>query len=254
MFKTILIKGATSGIGKGLALHYAKPKRHLFLTGRNEERLQEVQKLCGEKGAIVKTSSIDVTDQEKLHDWILQCDNTSPIDLVIANAGISTSSMGEKSGSQSLDAQRKLFQINIEGVLNTIFPILPRMQKRKSGQIALMSSMSAFRGLPRSPAYSASKAFLKVYGEGMGARWRKEGIYFSTICPGFVETPLTNKNPFSMPFAISVDKAVNYIEKGIAKRKAIIPFPWQMHVICYILSILPTRLAQLILDRFGSGV
>src|SRR3989339_583594 len=244
MLHSILITGATSGIGKGLALHYAKSGIHLFLTGRDAERLNEIKKLCEGKGAKVTIAAMDITEKEKVNDWILQCDSELPIDLVIANAGVSTSSLGEKPGTQSLEAQRKLIHINIEGVLNTIFPILPRMQQRHSGQIALMSSMSAFRGLPRSPAYSASKAFLKTYGEGMGARWRKEGIYFSTICPGFVETPLTDKNisKFSMPFKITVNQAVNYIAKGIAKRKVIIPFPWQMHWICYFLSILPTRL------------
>jgi len=246
--KAILITGASSGIGRGLALAYAKPGIPLFLTARDKARLTEVADLCEKIGAKVHYATMDITDKQATAEWIEQCDDTIPLDLVIANAGVSTSSVGESAGKEALKTQQFVFDVNLQGSLNTIFPILPRMQQRRSGHIVLMSSMAAFRGLPRSPAYAASKAAIKVYGEAMGARWGKEGINFSVICPGFIKTPLTDKNKYSMPFKITLDVAIQRMVKGIQKRRPFIPFPWPMHTMCYILSILPTRLAQLIMN------
>lgn len=246
--KAILITGASSGIGRGLALAYAKSDISLFLTGRDKTRLTEVIHLCEKKGAKVYSASIDVTNKQAMSKWIQACDDSVSLDLVIANAGVSTSSIGEAAGEDALEKQQMVFDVNLQGSLNTIFPILPRMQQRHSGHIVLMSSMASFRGLPRSPAYAASKAAIKIYGEAMGARWKKEGINFSVICPGFIETPLTDRNKYFMPFKITLDSAIKRIIKGIHRRKPFIPFPWPMHVMCYILSILPTRLAQLIMN------
>ena len=246
--KTILITGANSGIGRGLAFAYAKSDVILCLTGRDKTRLAEVVHLCEKKGATVHSASIDVTDKQRMFQWVQACDDIRPLDVVIANAGVSSSSIGESEGQDALKTQQMVFDVNLQGTLNTIFPILPRMQQRRSGHIVLMSSMASFRGLPRSPAYAASKAAIKVYGEAMGARWAKAGINFSVICPGFIQTPLTDKNKYSMPFKMTLDVAIKRMVTGIQKRKPFIPFPWPMHVVCYILSILPTQLAQLIMN------
>jgi short-subunit dehydrogenase len=246
--KSILITGASSGIGRALAIAYAAEGVTLFLNGRDPKRLAQVEALCRQKKAAVVTAALDVTDKAPLAEWIAQCDDTQPLDLVIANAGISSSSVGESEGMNALKMQQKIIDVNLQGTFNTIFPILPRMQHRQSGHIALMSSMSAFRGLPRSPAYACSKAALKIYGEGMGAKWSQSGIVFSVICPGFVQTPLTDKNKFGMPFKITVDKAVRHIIRGLNKRQPLIAFPFSMHIVCYILSLLPTRLAKMIMN------
>jgi short-subunit dehydrogenase len=194
---------------------------------------------------------MNVTDKTGMAKWIEACDDAMPLDLVIANAGVSTSSIGEAAGRDALQTQQMVFDVNLQGTLNTIFPILPRMQQRKKGHIVLMSSMASFRGLPRAPAYAASKAAIKIYGEAMGARWGRQGVHFSVLCPGFIETPLTDKNQYTMPFKITLDNAVRRMVRGIEKRKPFIAFPWPMHVMCYILSVLPTRLAQFIMKHMA---
>ena len=161
--KSILITGASSGLGKALALAYSQDRVTLYLTGRNTERLAEVVELCRSKGADVHFSAIDVVDAEALKIWILECDEKNPIDLVIANAGISNAGQ-----TVSMAFNQKIFDVNLQGVLNTIHPIIPRMQSRQCGHIALMSSLSGFRGMARSPAYSASKAAVKSYGDALG--------------------------------------------------------------------------------------
>jgi short-subunit dehydrogenase len=124
------------------------------------------------------------------------------------------------------------------------------MQKRKHGQIALMSSMAGIiHGLPRAPAYCASKAAVKSFGEGMRGKLRNVGIDVSVICPGFVKTPLTNINKYRMPFLISVEKASRIIVKGLARNKGLIVFPLRMYFLMWLLHLLPHKLAGRIVAR-----
>jgi len=236
---SILITGASSGIGKGLALHYAKPETQLLLLGRNEERLKQVKLDCEMKGAVVEIASIPVENESAMRDWLITRDEKTPIDMVIANAGIS------KTSSNLADAQtRKIYAINVFGLLNTIEPIIPRMQQRKSGQLVLMSSLAGFYGLPRSIAYCASKAAVKSIAQSLRGRLAKEGIKVNLICPGFVDTPLTQKNPFPMPLLMPVEKACRIITNGISKNKALIVFPFRMFFMLKLLNILPAWLAD----------
>ena len=231
--KTILITGASSGIGKSLAESYAQKDITLYLMGRNMERLNEVAKICQEKGAVTHCSAVCVTDtspmQEKINAW----DDESPIDLVIANAGISYK------GAESADKAREVFRTNIDGVLNTVLPLIPKMQERGKGQIALMSSLSAFRGMPTAQSYSASKAAVKSYGEALRPRLKPSGISVSVIYPGFIRTPLTDKNTFKMPFLMEPEEAAQIIKSKLSRNKGIIAFPWPMYFMSWLLGVLP---------------
>jgi short-subunit dehydrogenase len=239
MLKSILITGASSGIGAALASAYAKPNTFLALTGRSSERLKKIALECKKKGAKVVTTTIDIRQEKQLRAWIEKQDKTAPFDLVIANAGISN---GGKEKSENFD--REIFAINLFGVLNTVYPAIDLMQSRKRGQIAIMSSMAGLYGFPRSPAYSASKAAVKTFGESMRNRLRSHGIKISVICPGFIETPLTATNEYKMPFLIPVAKAVQIIQRDLSKNKGIIAFPWQMKLFMWILRVLPTSWSE----------
>ena len=160
-YKTILITGASSGLGKELAIQYANTGITLFLTARNKKRLLETVVSCETKGASVLSKDIDVKNKKELKDWILECDKLKNIDLIIANAGISA---GTSNGTESEEQVYDIYETNILGVLNTIEPIIPVMQARKNGQIALISSMSSFIGMASCPAYSSSKACITSYG------------------------------------------------------------------------------------------
>ncbi len=237
--KSILITGASSGIGEALALAYAKPGISLSLTGRNSERLAKVAKACEQYGATVATANIDVKDAEKLRSWILERDEAVPLDLVIANAGISNAGQ-----SRTEEFDREIFNVNLFGVLNTIYPALSVMQKRQEGQIALISSMAAMYGFPRAPAYCASKAAVKSLGESLRNKVKKQGIKVSVVCPGFIKTPLTDVNKYGMPFLISATKAAKIIIKGLERNQGLIAFPWRMNSVLWLLRVLPHKLAQ----------
>ena len=242
-FRSILLTGAGSGLGAALARRYAAPGVRLALIGRNEARLAEVEADCVARGATVERASIDVTDRAALAAWIVAADESVPFDLVIANAGISggTSGLGEIN-----DQSRLIFAINVDGVLNTIDPILPRMRRRGSGSVALMSSLASFRGLPGAPAYGASKAAVRVLGEALRGDYMPSGVVVSVICPGFVITPMTSRNRFRMPFLMDAERAAEIMARGLAQGKGRIAFPWPMYALVRLIAALPGALV----DRF----
>ena len=241
MTKTILITGASSGIGRALAVEYANANIHLFLTGRNSKNLNITKKLCQEKGAKVSSKIIDVCDKENIKLWIANSFKNKNLDLVIANAGISA---GTDGGPESTEQIEKIIQVNINGVLNTINPAIEIMEKQKKGQVALMSSLAGFRGLPSSPAYSASKAAVRVYGEGLRGSLAKIGIKVNNICPGYIKTPMTDVNKFPMPFLMDVKKAAKIIKFGLEKNKSRIAFPLPLYFVVWLASLISTKITD----------
>ena len=244
--KHIVITGASSGIGEALALAYAGPGVHLGLTGRNQERLAGVKALCEEKGARVETAVLDVTDKAAMAAWLSERDAAQPVDLVIANAGISGGTFG-MAGGEPAEQVEALFSVNVGGVFNTINPLIPRMIERGCGHIAIMSSLAGFRGFPSAPGYGASKAAVRIYGEGLRGALHKTGVNVHVICPGFVKSRMTDANDFSMPFLMEAEKAAQTIQAGIAKNKGRIAFPWPMFLTLWIFAALPDWLMQKIL-------
>lgn len=227
--RNIVITGASSGIGAALAIYYAAPGVWLGLTGRDQDRLQAVADACRAKGAEAETVRIDVTDREKLAAWLEAADAARPVDLLIANAGISGGSGGGTIHGELPDQVRRILSVNVDGVVNTVTPLLSRMTARGRGQIAIMASLAGFRGLPSAPAYSTSKAAVKAYGEALRGWLGKSGVGVSVICPGYIRTPLTENNPFPMPFLMSPERAAGIIARGIARNRARIAFPWQLY-------------------------
>lgn len=244
--KNILITGASSGIGEALALLYAAPDVELYINGRNKERLIAVAKACRLKGALVETALVSVTDQEKMRDWIEGIIVNKPLDLIIANAGISGGTSGQV-GGEPVSQARQIFDVNLYGVLNTIEPALKSLIEKKSGQIAIVSSLAGYRGWPGAPAYSASKGAVRFYGEGLRGALKGTDVQINVICPGFVTSRITDANDFKMPFKMSASKAALIIQKGLEKNKGRIAFPAPTLMGSWFLSILPDALAQKIL-------
>ncbi len=241
--RSILITGASSGIGAALAEFYAGPGVSLALCGRDRARLDRVAQSCRDKGAEVKAEIVDVSERDAMAAWISRSDQARPLDLVIANAGIS--------GEGDLDeaATRAIFAVNMAGVLNTIFPALRPMRKRRRGQLALVSSIAGFRGLPSAPAYSASKVMVKAYGEALRGVLASEGIGVSVICPGFVESRITAQNDFPMPLIMSAAKAARLIARGLARNRLLIAFPWPFVAFMWSLNLLPPCWTSKLLSR-----
>lgn len=241
--KTILITGASSGIGEALALHYAAPEVFLALSGRNEERLTAIADKCRVCGASVETALVNVTDKAAMTAWIEGLDDERPLDLVIANAGISGGTGGVMDGEPIGQAQ-DIFDVNLQGVLNTIHPVMERMVLRGRGQIALMSSLAGYRGFPGAPAYSASKGAVRFYGEALRPTLSLRGVAVNVICPGFIESRMTAVNKFPMPFLMSAEKAAQIIVRGLEKNRSRISFPAVTVLFAWLLSVLPDVLAQ----------
>jgi short-subunit dehydrogenase len=242
--RAILITGASSGLGAALALAYAGPGVTLALGGRNRERLEAVAARCRERGAGVETRVADVTDEAAMAAWILAADAAAPLDLVIANAGVSGGGVGEV-------ADRRMFAVNLAGVLNTVLPAIPAMQSRGRGQIAIMSSLAGFRGFPDAPAYSATKAAVKSWGEGLRGSLRGDGIGVSVICPGFIRTPMTEPNPFPMPFLMDAGRAAAIVKRRLARNHARIAFPWPMYAMAWLIGALPPLLSDRLVRGLG---
>jgi short-subunit dehydrogenase len=236
-FASIVITGASSGIGEALALDYAQPGIALALSGRDAARLQAVAEACRAKGATVDAGQIDVVDREALAAWLVRFDEAHPVDLLIANAGISIDK--DNSSIDDFSIVRKTMAVNVDGVFNTVEPLVGRMIARGRGQIAVVSSLAGFIGLPYSASYNASKAAVRVWGESLRHVLKKNGIGVSVICPGFVVSRMTAKSPFPMPFLMSSARASAIIRNGLARNKARIAFPVGTKAAVWLGTVLP---------------
>jgi len=205
--------------------------------------LEEVTAACRDRGAVAQETLADVTNRRDMAEWILAADAQKPLDLVISLAGISKGTVRRE---ETFEEIRSVLAVNLEGLLNTIEPILPRFRERRRGQLAFTSSYAGFRGFPVAPSYCATKAAIRVYGEGLRARLHREGVGVSVIIPGFVRTPMTDANPYFMPFRISAPRAAAIIKRGLARNKPRIRFPRPIPLVVHFLSLLPPAW----IDRF----
>jgi short-subunit dehydrogenase len=246
--RSILITGASSGIGHAVARAYAEPGRRLTLIGRHAERLAAVAAECTVKGAATETVLLDVRDREAAWRTLRELDAREPFDLVLANAGIAT---GLKPGqfAENPDAVRGTIATNLFGVLNTVEPLIDPMCARGRGQIAIVSSIAAIRGLPYSPAYCASKAAVHLYADSLRGNLEPRGVTVSLICPGFVHTPMNEKLIAAKPLAISDEKAARIIRRGLDRGRALIAFPRLLYLGARFISFLPARLVDRVMNR-----
>lgn len=249
--KTILITGANRGIGLQLALSYAAPDVNLILIARNETTLKETVLQCQRRGATTFYAAIDVRDALPLKTFILEMDKKNPVDLIIANAGVSAT-LQPNWQQESIHDTDRVFQTNVNGTMNTINPLIHSMISRKTGQIAIMSSLAAWRGMPQSPSYSSSKAAILVYGQSLRSWLARYHIKANVICPGYIKTDMSNRLNGPKPFLVSSEKAAHLIQHGLRKNKACIAFPWPLRLLTTLSTRLPARMVDGILNQFES--
>lgn len=248
---SILITGASSGIGAALARGYARPGTTLALGGRDGARTESIAAECRARGADVSIFIADVADAVTMRRHVDQAERARPLDLVIANAGISEIS---GPGGETEEQARRIFAVNVDGVMNTVFPAIDAMrahapQSGERGQIAIMSSLAGFHGYPGAPAYAASKNAVRAWGESLRGELYREGIYVSVICPGFVATPMTDGATFPQPFKIGAERAAEIIARGLARGRSRIAFPWPTYFAAWLGIALPEWMVDPMIRR-----
>ena len=240
-----LITGASSGVGEGIALECAKRGDVLFLCGRNRERLESTADRCRKAGAAaVYPEVIDVTDREKVREWLIRSDAIAPLERIFSNAGVGTGIENEKN-------VRETWDINVGGNLNVVLPAIEIFRARAKDdhphrQILITSSIAGYGPLSSCPSYSGSKAAMKTWALSLRGMLKKEGIMVSAICPGFIRSRITDRNTCPMPFFMEADKAAKIILARADRNVGMIAFPWPMRLVTWWLSTLPFRLNEFI--------
>ena len=242
----VLITGATGAIGGALARVYAASGTHLILHGRNAERLRQLAAECEKLGANVEIVTLDLRDLPQLFAWIERmCDDALP-DLVFANAGVNIH-IGEDRSGESWHEVEALLDINIRATFALVNRLAEMMRQRGAGQLVLISSLAAWFGLPITPSYCASKAALKAYGESLRGWLADSGVGVTVVMPGFVSSRMCHQMPGPKPFLWRPEQAARVIQRGVARNRARISFPFPLNFGCWWLAVLPAGLSQRIL-------
>ena len=243
----VLVTGATSAIGSALALSYARKGTTLNLQGRNAERLEKVAAACEAQGAQVGKTVLDLRDFAALRSWL---EKLGPVDLLIINAGVNTH-VGPSGELEPWSEVEALLDVNLKAAMMIVQAVLPALRAQNSGQIALISSLAGYFGLPVTPTYSASKAALKAYGEALRGWLGPEGVRVNVVMPGFVKSPMCDDMPGPKPLLWSPERAAKAIQRGLERDKARISFPFPLNCGTWLLSVLPAGLSIQLLRLVG---
>lgn len=240
----IVITGASSGLGEALALHYATKDNKLVLIARREDRLSDVAQRCRDKGAEVETIIADVNDFERMKEIGARL-SVQSIDRIILNAGVS---VGHSGGVTPFADFERLFKTNFLSVHALLEPIIPKLIEQTSGEVVFISSLASLFTMPTSIAYSSSKRALNAYAEGLHYQLRPYGITVMTIMPGFIDSEMTQKNRFKMPFLMSTEEGIARITHAIERKKIRFAFPFRFYLMIRIVSLFPQSLRDKIVN------
>lgn len=247
MAQKVFITGASSGIGAALARHYARDGATLGLVGR---RTAELERLAAELGVPCALYTADVAEPAPMRaaaqDFLAR---HGPPDVVIANAGISAGTLGDM--AEDIPTLERILRTNVVGLATTLQPFVESMRAARRGALVVIASVAGFRGLPGSGAYSASKSAAITWAESLRGELHGSGIDVVTICPGFIATPMTAGNDYTMPFLTPVDEFATRAAAAIARGRRYVVIPWQMGVLGWFLRRIPCWLYDRIMAQVG---
>ncbi len=227
--KVVLVTGASSGIGRGLATELARRGAAVGLLARRADALQDIVEEIVTAGGQAIPLPADVTDEQAVRRAVNDLKTKSgPIDVLFANAGVGITAHAT---NLNAEAVAKLFDVNVIGVVNSVAAVIGDMIQRGQGQLVAISSLAAYRGLPKSAAYCSSKAAVSAFFESLRLDLHASGVEVTIIHPGFIKTPLTAGRQAQLPWLMEVSEAVNKILKATEARKKSYAFPWQLATI-----------------------
>ena len=245
--KVVMITGASSGIGRGLALELASRGANLGLVARRQDLLDEITSEVTARHVRAVSATADVRDAKAVRAAADRFRNElGLIDVLIANAGIGTADHALKLAPEHAS---EVIGINVLGAVNSVAAVAPEMVARRQGRLVAISSLAAYRGLPKSAAYCASKAALTAYFESVRIDLRKTGVGVTIIYPGFIKTAITRGRAAKMPHLMELDYAVKKIVSAIEKEKNSYAFPWQLATIVRSGLLMPAGLYDWIAER-----
>jgi short-subunit dehydrogenase len=245
---SVLVTGASSGLGRALAEACAAPGVALHLSGRDPARLEAAAEVCRARGASVRADVLDVTDPAAMAAWVA---GAGRLDLVVCNAGVSG---GTGDGVEPAAQAARIFATNVTGVLNTALPAVEAMAAQAPGadgvrgRVAVVASLAAFVAAPGAPAYCASKAAVQRWAEALDASERRRGVRLHAVCPGYVRTPMTARNTFPMPLLMSAEEAARRTLSGIAAGRLRVAYPLPLYLGARLAGALPPRLRNAIMS------
>jgi len=253
MFQRALITGASSGIGRAIAEHLAADGTHVVLAARRRGELESIRAGIVDRGGQASICVLDVLDTEAVRKEVLHWDEElGGLDLVLANAGVGSNGAVKP---DDFAVTERLIRINVLGALATLVAALGPMSARGAGTLGAVTSLAGMRGLPASADYSASKAAVSIYLEALRVELSRSPVRVVDIRPGFVDTPLTRRNRFKMPFLMDVEQAAELAIQGLERGDPVVSFPWQLARAMSVAEALPGAAWRAIAGRlpFGSG-
>jgi short-subunit dehydrogenase len=245
--KVVLVTGASSGIGRALSTELGKKGASVGLLARRADVLNEIVAEVESAGGRAHALPVDVRDAEAVRTAADELRGKfGRIDVLVANAGVGVTSDAKNLNPQDV---ANVININVLGAVNSVAAVLPEMIEQGSGQLAVISSLAAYRGLPKSGAYCASKAAVSAFFESLRVDLRDTGLDVTIIHPGFIKTPLTAGREAQMPYLMELDDAVKKIVNAIEKRKKSYAFPWQLASIVRAGMLMPAPMYDWIISK-----
>jgi short-subunit dehydrogenase len=249
--QTAVITGASSGIGWALARELARLGCRVGLIARRHPQLDKLAEEIRQAGGTAATAAADVAERKQILAAVADLrGRLGPCDLLVANAGVGAPTLLEPFNVQEVE---RMFAVNLMGVIYAIEAVLPEMLQRQRGHLAAVSSLAAYKGLPGESGYCASKAAVNAYMEGLRIQLRSKNIAVTTICPGFVKTPMTAVNDFKMPWLLEAGEAARLIARALRRRRKVFNFPWQTTLMMKMLRWLPDWLVARVMTSYNEN-
>jgi short-subunit dehydrogenase len=246
-----VVTGASSGIGRALARRLAGMGCRVGLVARRTEPLGDLAEEIGRDGGCAAVAACDVGDRAQAVAAIRGlAERLGPIDLLVANAGVGMPTIVEPLNVTDTET---MCRVNYLGVVYAIEAVLPEMLRRGTGHVAGISSLGGYKGMPGESGYCASKAAVTTYLEGLRIQLRDRGIRVTTICPGFVLTPMTEINDFHMPWLLTADEAADKIVRALTRRRKVYNFPWQTALLMKLTRWAPDWLVALSMRSYNAN-